>query len=85
VLVGEVGGTEDEDASKRPRALPRTPWTRWPTPSLATTGTGGGPRHARANSTELGEVTMLTILLIIVVVLLMTGGVGYRRRGRRRV
>jgi len=25
---------------------------------------------------------MLTILLIIIVVLLLTGGIGYRRRGR---
>jgi hypothetical protein len=30
-------------------------------------------------------VTMLTILLIIVVILLLTGGIGYRRRGRRGV
>jgi flagellar basal body-associated protein FliL len=29
-----------------------------------------------------GEVTMLTILLIVIVVLLLTGGFGYRRRGR---
>jgi hypothetical protein len=28
-------------------------------------------------------VTMLTILLIIIVVLLLTGGLGFRRRGRR--
>jgi len=28
---------------------------------------------------------MLTILLIVIVVLLLTGGVGYRRRGRRGV
>jgi hypothetical protein len=28
-------------------------------------------------------VTMLTILVIIVVILLLTGGFGYRRRGRR--
>lgn len=28
---------------------------------------------------------MLTILLIVVVVLLLTGGIGYRSRGRRRV
>jgi hypothetical protein len=27
-------------------------------------------------------VTMLTILLVIIVVLLLTGGIGYRRRGR---
>jgi hypothetical protein len=27
---------------------------------------------------------MLTILLIVVVVLLLTGGIGYRSRGRRR-
>jgi hypothetical protein len=27
-------------------------------------------------------VTMFTILLIVIVVLLLTGGVGYRRRGR---
>jgi len=26
---------------------------------------------------------MLTILLILIVVVLLTGGVGYRRRGRR--
>jgi hypothetical protein len=28
-------------------------------------------------------VTMLTILLIVIVFLLLTGGYGYRRRGRR--
>jgi len=28
---------------------------------------------------------MLTILLIVVLVLLLTGGIGYRRRGRRGV
>jgi hypothetical protein len=30
-------------------------------------------------------VTMLTIVLIILVILLLTGGIGYRRRGRRGV
>jgi hypothetical protein len=30
-------------------------------------------------------VTMLTILLLIIVILLLTGGIGYRRRGRRGV
>jgi hypothetical protein len=30
-------------------------------------------------------VSVLTILLIILVILLLTGGIGYRRRGRRGV
>jgi hypothetical protein len=39
----------------------------------------------RAKSTKRWEVTMLTILLIILIILLLTGGIGYRRRGRRGV
>jgi hypothetical protein len=30
-------------------------------------------------------VNMLTIIIIILLVLLLTGGIGYRRRGRRGV